>query len=199
LNTTSILLFDLVVYCTLEFFDFEGYLLSTQVVNYGRDIEFPVLEDRVGYAFIGWNPYHLQAIDHFTFHPVYEINKHTLRFYVEEDLIELIENVPYGEAIVYPAFSQVGYTVVWDQNLESMPDEDVDITGELVLNRHWVFFYVNDILYHSQEYAYGEAIIYPNVDVDEGYFFTSWDLGFHETMIDSDLIITGYILPIETE
>lgn len=317
-NTTTIVFKDVLVYCTIAFYDHEGTLLSSSDVPYGQDIEFPVLETRTGYTFVDWDLDVVQAKDHYDFHPVYEINRHSVTFMIDDEVYEVVENVAYqeeiqliqvekightlvweeypivmpdepltirgyfipnrhsltiyieneihqiveevpygevlqmpvvpkegysliwspiletmpdedtiiygtyeinhhsvsfyidgvlhsheeyafGEVIVYPVVEQTGYTLVWDEIIDTLPDENITIYGGFIVNRHMVFFYINQALHHAEEYAYGEPILFPTISPEEGYYFSGWDPSNIETMMDSDLIFNGSILPQETE
>lgn len=198
-NTTSIYLRDIFVFIQIDFYDHDEGLLSTQFLRLGQDIEFPLLETRMGYTFLGWNFDDLQATDHTQFYPIYEVNRHSIQFYLGEDLIETREDVAFGEVILYPELPQVGYHLVWNQIIETMPDQDLIITGEYIMNRHWVYFYLNDTLYLSVELEYHELITYPEVEVDDNFFFTGWDPRFLERMPDYDVVIIAFVLPNQTE
>jgi hypothetical protein len=43
----------------VTFYNWNGEVLSTQIVQYGKDAVLPAVSEREGYRFVGWNMSHL--------------------------------------------------------------------------------------------------------------------------------------------
>ena len=71
-----------------------------------------------------------------------------------------------------------------------MPAEDLTVTGRYVINQYRLTFYIDDIIYSSQDVDYGTKITAPTVEQQFGYSF-EWD-EYPETMPAHDVDVHGY-------
>jgi hypothetical protein len=180
---------------TITYYIDDEIYLTMDLVPYGEIIELPDVP-QVGYTLV-WTPIiDTMPDEDVIIHGQYEINRHTITYYIDDEIYLTMDLVPYGEIIELPDVPQVGYTLVWTSIIETMPDDDLTIYGVYELNHHSVFFYLNGTLYLTVEYGYGEVIVYPSVQ-QEGYVFSGWDSMTHETMPDNDVTINGTLTPIE--
>ena len=187
------------IVCTITFYDAEYNLLSSITLSYGSNIEFPTPPDRNGHTFEQWGNNATYATENYEFIAQYTVNTYFITFYIDGEIDPITLSVPYGDEIVYPDIPKVGYTLVWNTTMEIMVDEDCSVYGNYVVNRHYVYFFINYILYHSAEYMYGEEIVYPSVEPIVGYEFTGWDFLPFQTLPDEDVMIYGTMIPTEEE
>jgi hypothetical protein len=196
-NETTLQFLNITILCSIEFFDGQGGFISSVILPYGADIEFPIPPEWMGHTFDKWSLPATQAFENDEFYAEYHLNYHRITYYIDGEVYQVLDLVGYGEEILFPSVPQVGYHLVWETLITTMPDEDVMIYGTYEVNRYWVYFYINQSLYYSEEYAYGDFIVYPSYQVEDGYQFDGWDSMIHETMPDQDLIIYGTTSPIE--
>ena len=156
----------------------------------------PTLE---GYTFSGWKIGN-QAASDFNM-PAHDViitgswtkNAHAIIYkitgdYFTNDSYETIVNVEYGTelSMIDDDMSKTGYTFSgWSSLPETMPDEDVIITGSYTINKYKVTFVDEDgttVLKETTEYPYGtkaEDIVKPEnptkgADDTYNYVFAGW-------------------------
>ena len=100
------------------------------------------------------------------------------------------DSIAYGtaiEALKEPA--KEGYTFSgWSEVPETMPAEDVTVSGFFTVNTYKVYYYVGDVLVHTAEVAYGESIPeYVYEPTEEEYAFLGWIGDTYETMPAHDV------------
>ena len=68
-----------------------------------------------------------------------------------------------------------GYTFSgWSEAPETMPAEDVTISGMFTVNKYIVTFKVGDVMVSSESMEYGASIVAPEAPEKEGYTFNGW-------------------------
>ena len=77
----------------------------------------------------------------------------------------------------------------WSEAPETMPAEDIEITGSFSVNTYAITYIVDGEVYATDSLTYGSKIILPEVLTKEGYTF-SWSEA-PETMPAYDVEITG--------
>lgn len=116
--------------------------------------------------------------------------------YIVDGEIYATDSVLCGESIVLiDAPTKEGYTFSgWSEAPETMPDNDIVVSGTFTVNTYKVYYYVGDELVHTAEVAYGEAIPeYVYEPTEEGYTFLGWVGDTYETMPAHDVTYTANI------
>ena len=107
---------------------------------------------------------------------------------------EVYQTVPvnYGEAITLPGEpTKEGHTFSgWSEIPETMPAEDITVTGSFSVNSYDVTFVVDGEVYKTVPVNYGEAITLPEEPSKEGHTFCGWS-EIPETMPAQDVVIEG--------
>ena len=87
----------------VTFIDYDGTIISTDIVNSGDNATPPSSPTRVGYTFISWNQSYNSVTSDTEIVAVYEINRYTVTF-VKPDgsIIETLANVAHGSTITPP-------------------------------------------------------------------------------------------------
>ncbi|MBP3775739.1 MAG: leucine-rich repeat protein [Prevotella sp.] len=100
--------------------------------------------------------------------------------------------VEYGTAITAEEEpTKEGYTFSgWSEIPETMPANDVTVTGTFTVNKYKLVYQVDGEEYKSSEIEYGTAITAEEEPTKEGYTFSGWS-EIPETMPANDVIITG--------
>lgn len=144
------------------------------------------------YTFSGWSeiPEVMPAND-FTVTGTFAINKHKLDYKVDGNDYKSYD-VEYGAAITPEAApTKEGYTFSgWDEVPETMPDNDVTVSGTFSINNYKLIYKVDGEEYKSYEVEYGSAITPEVAPTKEHYSFSGWS-EIPETMPAQDITVTG--------
>lgn len=116
---------------------------------------------------------------------------HTLTFLVDGETYAT-QSLAEGATITPPAPpAKEGYTFTgWDNLPETMPAADVTVNAVFTVNKYKVNYYLDGVLYTSQEVAYGDDITLPEPPSKDGYTFTGWD-NLPETMPAEDVAVSA--------
>ena len=111
---------------------------------------------------------------------------------IDGDLYEE-RNVVYGDKVeVSEPEAREGYTFSgWGEIPETMPAQDIEITGEYIVNLYKLTVYIGDEVYMEEMLPYGSYIDIPDPEAPEGMIFEGWQEAIPETMPAYDLVITG--------
>jgi hypothetical protein len=173
-------------------YNVNGEEYKTYELDYGASItplEEPTME---GYTFSGWSeiPETMPAED-ITVTGTFTINKYKLTYTVDGEEYNCSE-IEYGASITpleEPA--KEGYTFSdWSEIPETMPAEDVTITGTFTINSYMLTYLVDGEKYESYEIEYGASITPLEEPTKEGYTFSGWS-EIPETMPAEDVTVTG--------
>ena len=167
-------------------------VISEQNVTYGSEIVVPEVPEKEGYTFMGWGvvPAVMPAQD-LVITGSYEINSYTVVFKIGEDVI-YSALIPYGSEIIIPEVTErEGYTFSgWGEIPAVMPAENLEFSGNYVVNTYTVTFSVGDEVIFTAELPYGTEIVVPEVPEMEGYTFSGWGI-VPPTMPAGDLSFVG--------
>lgn len=114
-------------------------------------------------------------------------------------LLYILDGVDYlsfeiekGDAITpEPEPTKEGYTFSgWSEIPETMPDNDVTITGTFSVNKHHLIYIVDGEEYSNTLVDYGTTIIALGEPSQEGYAFSGWS-EIPEVMPDYDVTVSG--------
>jgi hypothetical protein len=102
------------------------------------------------------------------------------------------DSIAYGaEITLIDSPEKEGYTFGgWSDAPETMPAEDIIITGAFTVNYYKVTYIVDGETYATDSIAYGAEITLIDSPEKEGYTFSGWS-DVPETMPAEDIIITG--------
>lgn len=145
-----------------------------------------------GYTFSGWSaiPETMPAHD-VTVTGTFSINKYKLTYTVNGEEYKSYE-LDYGASITpETAPTKEGYTFSgWSEIPETMPAHDVMVTGTFTKGNYKLIYMVDDEVYKTISYDYGDVIIPEPVPTKEGYTFSGWS-EIPETMPAHDVTVTG--------
>lgn len=106
---------------TVKFVDWDGTVLSVQMVAYGQNANPPVSPERQGYTFQGWEGSYYNVTSDININATYRINTYTVKFLDKNgDVIGTPQKVTYGSSAVEPEDKNcpTGYKFVgWDSDL----------------------------------------------------------------------------------
>ena len=181
----------------------DGVEYKSYEINYATAITPEAEPAKEGYTFSGWSeiPPKMPAKDVIVTGN-FIINKYMLTYMVDGVEYKSFE-INYATAItpeVEP--SKEGYTFSgWSEIPESMPANDVVVTGTFTVNSYIVRFMYRDEVLYTEEVNYGESIPLPELYDDYGLLI-KW-LDVPETMPAHDIVIlvdeTDAVLNIQGE
>ena len=173
-------------------FIIDGEVYDTATVEYGTEIELPTPPEKEGYIFSGWVgvPETMPAED-ITITGSFTINSYILTYIVDGE-VYATDSIAYGatiEPLEEP--TKEGHTFSgWSEIPETMPAEDITITGSFTANSYIVTFIIDGEVYDTATVEYGTEIELPTPPEKEGYIFSGW-VGVPETMPAEDIVIEG--------
>ena len=167
-------------------------VIAADSLEYGDAIVVPDAPVKEGHTFNGWGDVAkaVPASD-LSYEGYYSVNSYLLTYIVDGDTIQT-DSVAYGTAITpIEEPTKEGYTFSgWGEIPETMPANDVTISGTLTINQYTVTYVIDGEVFATDTIAYGEGITLPDVPVKEGYEF-AWTDEIPETMPAENIVITG--------
>ena len=167
-------------------------VISTVEVPFGSVIETPVVAAVEGYTFAGWTdvPETMPAKD-IEISGSYDVNSYKVVFKVGDEVISTVD-VAYGATIEAPSVPEMeGYTFSgWILLPETMPAQDLEITGSYNVNIYKAVFKIGDETVSSLDLAYGATVEAPAAPEIVGYTFNGWG-EVPATMPAQDIELTG--------
>lgn len=171
----------------------ENEIYTTYYIPEGNKILYPKVPEKEGYTFSGWSeaPKTMPAED-ITITGSFTVNSYILTYIVDGE-VYAIDSIAYGatiEPLEEP--TKEGHTFSgWSEIPETMPAEDITITGSFTANSYIVTFIIDGEVYDTATVEYGTEIELPTPPEKEGYIFSGW-VGVPETMPAEDIVIEGY-------
>ena len=112
--------------------------------------------------------------------------------YVVDDSIYFADTLLVGDTIILPATPiKEGYSFSgWSEIPETMPAEDIIVTGTFTINTYKITYIVDGEIYATDSVAYGTKIIAIEEPNKEGHTFNGWS-EIPETMPANDITIVG--------
>ena len=161
-------------------------------VEFGTAITAVEEPKKEGYTFSGWSeiPETMPAND-VTITGTFTVNTYTLTYMVDGEAYKTYE-IDYGTAITPEEEpTKVGHNFSgWNDIPETMPANDVTITGTFTINKYKLTYSVDGQEYKDFEVEYGTAITPEEEPTKEGYTFSGWS-EIPKTMPANDVTITG--------
>ena len=170
----------------------DGGEYKSSEVEFGSAITAEDNPTKEGYTFSGWSeiPETMPASD-VTITGSFTINKYKLTYTLDGEEYKTDE-VDYGTALT-PEEAPVkeGYTFSgWSEIPETMPANDVTVTGTFTANKYKLTYMVDGEEYKTSEVDYGTAITAEVVPTKEGYTFSGWS-EIPSTMPANDVTVSG--------
>ena len=126
-----------------------------------------------------------------TIEGTFSVNSYTITYKVDGE-VYATDSIAYGSEIVLrDEPTKEGHTFSgWSEVPETMPAEDITITGSFEVNTYAVTYIVDDEVYATDSVAYGSEIVLRDEPVKEGHTFCGWS-EVPETMPAEDIVIEG--------
>ena len=179
---------------TITFDTDGGSVVEPIQQEWGSTITAPTEPKKTGYTFIGWDPAlpETMSTENMTIKAQWQINKHTIIYFVDGKEYKKIEDVTYNTSITPETEpTKEGHTFSgWSTIPQTMPDNDVNITGTFSVNQYTMTFDTDggtEVAPITQNY--NTSIAKPNNPMKEGYTFTGWDKEIPSTMPAENMTI----------
>ena len=169
----------------------DGEEYKSYEVEYGATITPEVYPTKEGYTFSGWSeiPGTMPAND-VTITGSFTINQYQVTYIVDGAIFKT-EYVNYASKITPPSVPEKeGYSFTWNEYPETMPANDIIITGQYTINSYKLSYVVDGVEYKSYDVVYNAAITPEPDPTKEGYSFSGWS-EIPETMPAHDVTISG--------
>ncbi|MBR2886413.1 MAG: InlB B-repeat-containing protein [Clostridia bacterium] len=107
---------------TVTFKDWDGKVISTQEVAYGKDATAPTAPSRVGHTFTKWDGNYTQVRENQVVTATYTKNKYKVTFCDYDGSVISTQDVYYGDAATAPEYTApTGYSFVkWDTKFDNI-------------------------------------------------------------------------------
>ena len=170
----------------------DGEVYKTESIVYGTSIDPEPALKKTGYTFSGWSeiPATMPAHD-VTVTGSFTINSYTLTYKVDEQIYKT-STVVYGTVLTPEAEpTKEGYTFSgWNGLPETMPANDVVVTGTFTINSYTLTYIVDGEVYKKESIVYGTPIDPEPALKKTGYTFSGWS-EIPATMPAHDVTVTG--------
>ena len=121
--------------------------------------------------------------------------EHILKYYIDGEMYKCDTLLCFSEIVPTTVITEDGYTFSgWNGLPETMPDEDLTVTGYFTINKYRITYMVDGVEYKSSEIEFGSTITTEENPTKEGYTFSGWS-EIPTTMPASDVTITGTFVP----
>ena len=172
---------------TITFDTDGGSVMEPIQLEWGSAIADLSEPKKTGNSFIGWDPAlpKTMPMNDISTKAKWQINKHTIIYFVDGKEYKKIEDVEYNTSITPETEpTKEGYSFSgWSTIPSTMPDNDVNITGTFSVNQYTITFDTDggtEVTPITQNY--NTTIIKPSNPMKEGYTFTGWDKEIPSTM-----------------
>ena len=170
----------------------DGEEYKSSEVEYGATITPEAEPTKEGYTFSGWSeiPETMPAKD-VTVTGTFTVNKYKLTYTVDGAEYKTYE-VNYGATITPEAEpTKEGYTFSgWSEIPETMPAQDVTVTGTFSINKYKLTYTVDGTEYKTYDVEYGATITAEAEPAKEGHTFSGWS-EIPQTMPAHDVTVIG--------
>ena len=173
-------------------------IYTTYNILFGTVIIPEVEPIKEGYTFSGWS----EAPETMPAHDIeitgsFSVNTYSITYIVDGEVYATDELTYGSEIVLRDEPTKEGYTFSgWSEAPETMPANDIEITGCFIVNTYAITYIVDGEVYATDELTYGSEIVLIDEPTKEGYTFSGWS-EVPETMPAHDIEITGSFIPTE--
>ena len=173
-------------------FVINGEVFSTDSIKEGNSLIYPDTPEKVGYNLYWDTIIDIMPAYDITITGSYKVNSYAVK-YVVDGVDYATDSVAYGSAITLrDEPTKEGHTFLgWSEAPETMPANDITITGEYKVNTYTVMYVVDGEVIESYPVEYGkELVMMPLAPEKEGHTFMGWS-ELPATMPAEDVTVTG--------
>lgn len=179
---------------TITFDTDGGTMIAPITLDYNTAVVAPAGPTKTGYTFAGWDkeiPPTMPA-ENITVKALWTINSYKLTYMVDGEIYKLY-NIEHNAAITPEAAPvKEGHTFSgWSEIPETMPANDVEVTGTFTVNKYKVTFVSEGVNIKEESFDFGSVITAPENPSKVGYTFTGWSPAVDATVPSHDVTYTA--------
>ena len=178
-NTTVTAQYQINTY-TVTFVDWNGVVLTTEMVNHGSGATAPANPARIGHTFAGWSTNFSDITANTTVTAQYQINTYTVTFVDWDGTALGTETVDHGADATAPANpTRTGFTFIgWDTSLANIT-ANTTVTAQYQINTYTVTFVDWDgTTLKTEMVDHGADATAPTNPTRTGFTFIGWSTNF---------------------
>lgn len=160
----------------VNFYDWDGTIISTQTVKEGEDAVLPANPEKEGYDFLGWDKSVSNIREDTDFFADFEKKEFTVIFVDWYNQQIAVKTFAYGDSLIAPEVETIeGYTFTgWDCE-DTIVTQNMIVSAQYEANTYTVTFYDwNNKVVDKQTVKYGETAVVPDDPEEEGVIFADW-------------------------
>ena len=191
---------------TVNFYDWDGSIISTQEVTKGENATPPTNPTKEGFKFLGWDKSVTNITEDTDIFADFEREEYTVVFVDWENQTIKMEKFSYGDILVPPEAETVeGYDFIgWDaiEDGKQYVTEDMIVTAVYQPKEYIVkFMDANNQELDIQSVNYGESALVPdNVELGNNVIFAGWyEPEKYQVVKDNAIIYPVYLFEETTE
>lgn len=160
----------------VNFYDWDGTIISTQTVKEGEDAVLPENPEKEGYDFLGWDKSVSNIRGNTDFFADFAKKEFTVIFVDWYNQQIAVKTFEYGDALIAPEAAEIeGYTFTgWDCEATTVT-QNMIVSAKYEANEYTITFYDwNNEVIDTQNVSYGGTAVVPDDPEEEGVVFADW-------------------------
>ncbi len=160
----------------VNFYDWDGTIISKQTVKEGEDAVLPANPEKEGYDFLGWDKSVSNIREDTDFFADFEKKEFTVIFVDWYNQQIAVKTFAYGDSLIAPEVETIeGYTFTgWDCE-DTIVTQNMIVSAQYEANAYTITFYDwNNEVIDTQEVSYGGTAVVPDDPEEEGVVFADW-------------------------
>lgn len=157
-------------------FMWDEEVLDEMIIPSGETVT-PTTPVKPGYTFTNWDSDNFVITEDRIIKAIYTVNSYTITWMYQDQVHQTDTNLLFGSFILMPVMpDQLGHFFRWNIDTQTVPAQDLIVTGEYVKHEFNILYYIDGYFYGSQTYHYGDMITYLVPNLPDGLVFSGWDI-----------------------
>lgn len=170
----------------------DGIEYARYTVESYSEIPIPGIPTKEGYTFTGWSdiPPYMPTKD-ITISGSLTVKSYAVKYIVDGEIIAT-DSIKYGNTIpLIEGPTKEGYTFSgWRNVPETMPAQDIEITGTFSINSYTITYIVDGKIYATDSIIFNSDVVLIEIPQKEGHTFSGWSYA-PKKMPAEDITISG--------
>ncbi len=186
---------------TVQFVDYDDTLLSEQIIPYLESAVPPMLVERTGYQFTGWDHEYLEISSDIVIKAVYSQLEYNITFQSNGGSeVAAINNLTYNEVLnlptpIYQDYDFLGWYAFGElvQTGDTMPAKDLYLTAKWEPHEYLLSFDSNSgSVIENQYYYFDDDVTTLPTPIKTGYTFIGWEF-------DGEILTAPFTWDVHTD
>lgn len=160
----------------VNFYDWDGTIISTQTVKEGEDAVLPANPEKEGYDFLGWDKSVSNIREDTDFFADFAKKEYTVIFVDWYNQQIAVKTFAYGDSLIAPEVETIeGYTFTgWDCE-DTIVTQNMIVSAQYEANAYTITFYDwNNKVVDKQIIQHNDSAYVPDAPEEEGVIFAGW-------------------------